>query len=197
MKKIKSKLSAGSNIVIGILAFLLFSFAAMCILMRRKHDVAKDLNMLRSHAIVLPLDSMEKYVSKEYIEAKNEQEDCRLIVYTDSVQCSSCALTGLLQSGKLVDTIQSCKTYCRVYFVFTPPATERTSLKNRAHRSNFRYPIYIDRNQAFIKANPHIPALPMMHAFLTDKDGNVILAGNPFSNQRMLEMVLEYLNQQE
>lgn len=119
MKKIKSRLSAGSNIVIGILVFLLVSFAAMCILMRRKHDVARDLNMLRSHAIVLPLDSMEKYVSKEYIEAKNEQEDCRLIVYTDSVQCSSCALTGLLQSGKLVDTIQSCKTYCRVYFVFT------------------------------------------------------------------------------
>lgn len=194
MESLKSKLSDGGNIMIGILLFLLVSLIAMFMLTKHKHDIARDLNTLHSQAITLPLDSMEKYVSREYAETKDAQEYCKLIVYTDSVQCSSCALTGLLQSGKLVDAIQSCKTYCRVYFIFAPSAQESVTLKNRVQKSGFSIPVYLDGNHAFIKANPHIPANPIMHAFLTDRDGNVILVGNPFNNQKLLEMALNYLN---
>lgn len=195
MKSVKSKLSVGNDIMIAILLLVFVALTTMFILLKHKHGIAIDLNTLRSQAIVLPLDSMEIYVSREYTEAKDAQEDCKLIVYTDSIQCSSCALTGLLQSGELVDTIQSCKTYCRVYFIFTPSAQGSVTLKDRVENSVFPFPIYIDENHAFIQANPHIPANPMMHTFLTDRDGNVILVGNPFNNHKLLEMILNYLNQ--
>ena len=140
---------------------------------------------------------MECYVGTERTRVREKAGCHRLVVYTDSIQCNSCALTALFNWDELVDTIQSCYKECRVCFVFTPPVEERIPLTTRLLDSGFLHPVYVDRKGLFPRENPHIPANPMMHAFLTDNAGKVVLVGNPFNNKRIMRMVLDYLNEEK
>ena len=81
--------------------------------------------------------------------------------------------------------------------MFTPPVEERIPLTTRLLDSGFLHPVYVDRKGLFPRENPHIPANPMMHAFLTDSAGKVVLVGNPFNNKRIMRMVLDYLNEEK
>ena len=180
-----------------VLLLIVVSLLAAFMLMRRKIGIGSDVYMLRSRPIALTLDSMECYVGAERTRVREKAGCHRLVVYTDSIQCNSCALTALFNWDELVDTIQSCYKECRVCFVFTPPVEERIPLTTRLLDSGFLHPVYVDRKGLFPRENPHIPANPMMHAFLTDSAGKVVLVGNPFNNKRIMRMVLNYLNEKK
>ena len=180
-----------------VLLLIVVSLLAAFMLMRRKIGIGSDVYMLRSRPISLTLDSMECYVGTERTRVREKAGCHRLVVYTDSIQCNSCALTALFNWDELVDTIQSCYKECRVCFVFTPPVEERIPLTTRLLDSGFLHPVYVDRKGLFPRENPHIPANPMMHAFLTDSAGKVVLVGNPFNNKRIMRMVLDYLNEEK
>ncbi|MBR2195950.1 MAG: hypothetical protein IJ911_10090 [Salinivirgaceae bacterium] len=50
------------------------------------------------------------------------------------------------------------------------------------------YPIFIDTANQFYKLNPHIPDNKLMHSFLLDSEGKVVLVGNPIQNQAMFDL---------
>lgn len=50
------------------------------------------------------------------------------------------------------------------------------------------YPALIDENGLFPAANPHIPADSRFHTFLLDKNGKVILIGDPVNNPPLWEL---------
>ncbi len=50
---------------------------------------------------------------------------------------------------------------------------------------HLRNAIYIDTCNAFLDANPQIPDNEMFHTFVINKDGKVLMVGNPFANEKM------------
>jgi hypothetical protein len=53
--------------------------------------------------------------------------------------------------------------------------------------AQFDYPLFLDERQAFPAANPHIPADNRFHTFLLDKNGKVVLVGDPVNNPPLWE----------
>jgi hypothetical protein len=73
-------------------------------------------------------------------------------------------------------------------FVFSPRAGQSTKIRNMLLLYRFDYPILLDDRGLFPAANPHIPADQMFHTFLIDKNGKVVLVGDPVNNPQLWEL---------
>ena len=52
----------------------------------------------------------------------------------------------------------------------------------------FDLPVFYDPDGAFERANPQLPANPLFHTFLLDRDNRVVLVGSPIGNPKMWEL---------
>ena len=60
-------------------------------------------------------------------------------------------------------------------------------------RSRIEGIVYFDTLNVFMKNNPHIPQENIYHTFVIDKNGKVLLVGNPFQNDRMTALLNKIL----
>jgi hypothetical protein len=73
-------------------------------------------------------------------------------------------------------------------FIFSPPMAKIDEVFQALRHSVLDFPVFIDEKQAFLKANPHIPADNRFHTFLIDKNGKVVLVGDPVNNPQLWEL---------
>ncbi len=45
--------------------------------------------------------------------------------------------------------------------------------------------VFLDTCNVFKKTNPQMPDNEMFHTFVINKEGNVLMVGNPFANEKM------------
>jgi hypothetical protein len=73
-------------------------------------------------------------------------------------------------------------------FLFSPTRAKIGETLMALDVSQFNYPVFIDESGLFPKANPHIPADNRFHTFLLDKNGKVVLVGDPVNNPALWEL---------
>jgi len=73
-------------------------------------------------------------------------------------------------------------------FVFSPPRAKVDEVLRTIEATQFDYPAFIDEKQAFATDNPHIPDDRRFHTFLLDKNGKVVLVGDPVNNPGLWEL---------
>jgi hypothetical protein len=73
-------------------------------------------------------------------------------------------------------------------FLFSPPKDKIDEVSKVIEFNEFDHPVFLDEHQAFPKANPHIPADNRFHTFLIDKNGKVVLVGDPVNNPQLWEL---------
>jgi hypothetical protein len=112
----------------------------------------------------------------------------RLFVYVDSVACSSCRLKIMHEYTKFVYYHKETGGSFVPLFVFSPPRDKIEEMIQTLKETRFDYPVFIDENQAFPAANPHIPTDNRFHTFLIDKNGKVVLVGDPVNNPALWEL---------
>lgn len=141
----------------------------------------KEITLLRSK----PID----YCQNKLVYDNVLQERIKYIVYSDSVNCTSCAINQMDLWNPLLEYSKSYNGLLNFYFIFRPAKKDIKDVKLVLSKNvKFNYPVFLDTLGEFEKLNPHLPKNKALHTFLWDENNNVILVGDPLHNKKIEEM---------
>ncbi len=155
-------------------------------------SVKQEMASLLSHPIEICQDAMITVRGRDSLVQDYFASDFKMVVYTDSMGCSSCALQSLYRWEDLIEYAEQFDGALKYYFIFNPPKSENIRMALRT--SMLDYPMLLDSLGEFERLNPHLPRNKAMHTFLLDEDNNVVLVGNPLNNpeiEKMLKTIVE------
>lgn len=160
-----------------------------CVCTHRDTDMMKeDLCALKQHKIVLPLNQMECII-ESHTNSVSEHSLLRLIVYSDSASCSSCAVDKLYMWTDFCQRTEVYKNELDYGFIFCPKSKDRIDVEFAISTlRHFNHSVYVDTLGLFERFNPYLSKNPRLHTFLLDENNNVLLVGNPLENEKIEEM---------
>lgn len=118
----------------------------------------------------------------------------RLIVYYDSTSCQTCRVNNLYEWKEIISIEKSSGGKFELMMIFAPTEKDEVNLRRALARSRFLHPVYFDSGRRLLKDNPFIPSHQAYHTFLTDKDGRIILVGDPILNPDLFPLFLKTVN---
>jgi len=121
--------------------------------------------------------------------------DYTYVIYTDSTSCSDCTISHLTDWSRLCVNQQITPNRLSYVFIISPKRNQYASvLKHVVVLSDLGESVYIDTSGVFERRNPNIPSNKLLHTFLLDSDGNVMLIGNPINNLQIRSMLSQILS---
>ena len=155
-----------------------------CVDRKAKRDIDKFL----AKEIVVPAGMRQMVKGRDSVVIDHTAADARLIVWIDSLVCSSCRLDRMFEYDYMIDYRDETGDGFTPVFIFSPSAGMLGDVMQTVKYSQHDYPVFIDENGAFPAANPHIPADNRLHTFLLDRNGKVVLVGTPANNPQLWEL---------
>lgn len=130
-----------------------------------------------------------KYLGKDTVLPNTD--NYKLVVFIDSLTCSTCFLSHLVDYYEINDSLQ--KVNGSTIIVINPKSSQINEIKSLLKYE--RHPLWciIDEHAKFLKLNPHIPSERRFHTFLLDNNNNVILIGDPTKNRKIKSMIYHTL----
>lgn len=143
-----------------------------------------------SKEIVFPINPVFTIGGKDTVNFQVERNKYKIVVYVDSVGCTSCKLRLLAWKGFMdqIDSLSS-NTVQFLYFIYPKNKME---LSYNLMVDNFRYPVCFDEKDSLNKLN-HFPGEMMFHTFLLDRANKVLAVGNPVYNQKIKKLYLDLI----
>lgn len=117
-----------------------------------------------------------------------ESIDCKLVVFTDSQSCASCAAKHLADWEYLLDTLETMNV--EPVFIFDPPYIKRHDFR-RELRHYVSFPVYVDTCHLFIQQNPFIPQVDKLQVFLLNGDNKICYVGNPLKSRQLQNLLFD------
>ena len=156
----------------------------------------KEIIRLQSRPLCVPLEKMKCMTSAVDSSLKNKfNAKIKLVVYTDTATCSSCALRKMhLWNGILTD-LALYKGAIQCCFIFRPLPKDMGAFRLAIKQITASAPLYVDSLGILEKVNPQIPSNPDLHTFLLDENNNVLVVGNPVCNENIEEMFLQIVEE--
>ncbi len=122
-----------------------------------------------------------------YNEKILKKNTLNILYAIDSTGCSGCKLQ--LDKWKLfIEKVHSNKNH-NAHFIFIIQAKDIEELKYILINEDFRYPVYLDEHNCFIRTNPH----SANNVFLLDKMNKIIYEGNPIENNKTEDIYLSII----
>ena len=170
----------GGNMWHVVLLALVFLFLFACC----SHRLDDDVERMYSMKVDIPYGKMDKRRCSIY--AKNRGESTLVLLsYIEEKDCSSCEVSRLTRMEKsYIDA------YPDVEFVYIigVKGEESEYMYRKLCDARVEGTVYLDTCNAFLSANPQFPSSPLLHTFVMDRHGKVLLVGNPFSGEKMKSM---------
>lgn len=187
MVKIKILLS----IVCKLLSlFLLFG----CI--HSNEIIQKRLEELMEKPVHIPYKHMSCWIDDSMQDNRpREQAELKLIVYTDTLNCSECTLKKMYLWDDFVKLEKQYDGRFEIVFIMETKRNTTQTLVSALHLTELHHPVYIDSTNIFTTTNPHIPSEEMYHIFLLDENNHVVLVGSPLFNSETERMLLNILEE--
>ena len=140
--------------------------------------------------IVFPQNMAFTRFVTEPVDYRIPDAEYKVLVYVDSVGCTSCKLQ-LLKWKELIAHVDSA-TNGNVPFIFVFQSKDDRELRYILKCDNFDRPICIDRNNRFDELN-QFPQDITFQTFLLDKDNKVKVIGNPVHNLAVRDLYLKQI----
>ena len=148
--------------------------------------VKKDLIALQSQPIRFPPNLITTINGKDTVIYNLYKSEYKLIIYVDSIACSSCEINHMHLWKPYIEYADSLSNdKLKLYFIFSPRKEDKKAIRVSLALYPIDYPVIIDNNNEFEKFNPHIPSNRAMHVFLLDSHNRVRLVGSPVANQEI------------
>ena len=148
----------------------------------------KELEQLTANEIVFPKEIRPMVEGRDSVVLNPVYVATRLVVWVDSLACSTCHVNKMFEYSEIINFHKEIGDELVPVFLFSPPRTKINEVLITLKSLEFEYPVFIDENQAFPAANPHIPTDHRFHTFLLDKNGKVVLVGDPANNPQLWEL---------
>ena len=172
--KMKAKLS-----IIGTMICLLFLGCKS-----EKEQVRDKIEQMKSRPIELCLDKMEcrrnplNKLDKKYT----------MVVYVDSTECSSCALSKLRFWNPLIAEAKKKQLDIDYVFILAPKKEDMEDVNVELEITDLQSSIYVDTAFVFKMNNKDFPKENKYHSFLLNTDGKVIFIGSPITNKKLMDI---------
>ena len=140
--------------------------------------------------IVFPQNMAFTRFVTEPVDYRIPDAEYKVLVYVDSVGCTSCKLQ-LLKWKELIAHVDSA-TNGNVPFIFVFQSKDDRELRYILKCDNFDRPVCIDRNNRFNSSN-RFPQDITFQTFLLDKDNKVKVIGNPVHNLAVRDLYLKQI----
>ena len=157
-----------------VLAFMLCS----CI----ENRLAKDVEKFMGQQIILSTDWKAVWRGRDTVVTDFTKTPIKLVVYHDSLMCSTCQLNRMNDWDEMVAYADSLAQWFTIIYLFTPKKEDMGKVNMALKAGKFDCPVFIDPLADFVKENPKIPQNQRLHSFLLDRNNRVVLAGNPLYN---------------
>lgn len=145
----------------------------------------KDIEKLKSAPINFP-NNLKLLNEHKLKQSSFKKDNIKFVYYLDSVECSSCAINKMYTWQSYINYANNIlKNKLDFYFIFAPSKSDLSSLLVSVKAYDIEFPIYIDYEYSFFKANPNLSSKKELHAFLLDKSNNVIVVGDPRYNKEI------------
>lgn len=170
----KAKLS-----IIGTMICLLFLGCKS-----EKEQVRDKIEQMKSRPIELCLDKMEcrrnplNKLDKKYT----------MVVYVDSTECSSCALSKLRFWNPLIAEAKKKQLDIDYVFILAPQKEDMEDVNVELEITDLQSSIYVDTAFVFKMNNKDFPKENKYHSFLLNTDGKVIFIGSPITNKKLMDI---------
>ena len=168
---------------------LSFFFMLICLTSCR-NDFDDSIRQFSSMKIVLPYDRMERIICSPFADTITDNKALRLVNFIDTMQCHSCEMNRLIEYERLNIARPELK---RLEFVYVINTSSQNFQKAKKLLQSLRIggSVYLDTCNVFRHVNPNFPDNKMFHSFVLNRDGKIILVGNPFQNDKMHELLMK------
>ena len=178
-----------SEIITVVFVTIIGMTSFSCSNSNERRQYKQAIEKIQSQAIQLPLKGLIICKGqKSYDSHFNEDAKLKLIVFSDSLECTSCAISHMYLWNPLIDYAKQFNGRLCYYFIFAPMKQEIHAVESMITNIMFDYPILLDTIGEFKMLNPHLPQNTLLHSFLLNEKNEVILVGNPSQNKKIQEV---------
>ncbi|MCL2502373.1 MAG: hypothetical protein FWE99_04505 [Bacteroidales bacterium] len=163
---------------ISIIACIALLFFLSC----ANNRLVKDIEQFMNRQIVLSADWDAVYKGRDTVLTDFLEVPIKLVVWYDSLGCGSCEVGKMHEWNKITAYADSLAPWFSIVYLFTPSRADLRSVDRAVRIDKFDYPVFIDKDAAFIRQNPKLPKNRRLHSFLLDKNNKVVMVGNPLHN---------------
>lgn len=172
-----------------ITSLLFFAIISSCVERRKVKDIMLE---FVTSDIIIPDDLdcvFNAETSMSYIDTLKSN---KLIIYYDSLDCSSCRISHLFDLYPLYNMADT--SDFSVMTIFSPKKSEVENTRFQLMLINHTIPIYLDKNGSFAQLNNCIPTDQRFHSFLINETGKPVFVGNPLSNTKLNTLFFNFIN---
>lgn len=146
--------------------------------------IRKQMKAFMKSEIVLPED-LHRVCGRSMKTASSFGDIPVLVMYHDSLECSSCQINHLFDNISLYEKADT--SGFSVVTVFSPRQEEYDEVMKQLILLDFPYPVYIDFSGSFRRGNAEtIPEDRRFHVFLMDVNGHPVFVGNPMLGEDLM-----------
>lgn len=160
---------------------------------KEKH-IAQLVNEWQGKQIVFPENLIFTRYLTDTTDFRIPQSEYKILVYVDSIGCTSCKLQ--LPKWKELIEYTSSVTKEEVPFLFFFHSKDYKEIRYLLKRDGFERPVCIDMDDRLNKLNK-FPADMTFQTFLLDKDNKVTVLGNPVHNTAVKDLYLKQITGKE
>lgn len=157
-----------------------------------RQKLRKTMSKFVQSEIQIPDDLECVYNREVTIINKDTLKPYKLIVYYDSLDCSSCRISHLMDLYPLYDMADT--SNFSVITIFSPKKENLEEVSFQIQILDPTIPVYIDRLGSFAQFNQGIPLDVKFHSFLVNNDDIVVLVGNPLYNENIAGLLNKIIN---
>ncbi len=178
-----------------IIGVLIFSVFVVVLLYHSIHPQrALTRQIVEMEGIFVNLDFNKAEVFLDGIDSVYRREDVtKLVIFVDSLSCSSCFLSHMMQYYDINDSLDVHDGHLLV--ILHPQQSRVDEVRKKLKAEKYPFWCVIDKDNEFLSNNPTLPDNKLLHTFLLNNDNRIILIGDPANNPRIRELFLKQLHQ--
>lgn len=160
----------------------------------RTKETYNMIEMMRTSPVTIPYDQMNSWQNDSLRETPPWKNSKLVLVhYIDSTMCSSCYLRKICMIESTFKLEEKTNNEFRNLYIINPDKKAKNTLAEEYSIGLIPRTIFVDTANVFLQVNPHIPLEKMYHTFLIDENNCVILVGDPYSNEKLMDMLLSII----
>ena len=158
-------------------------------------NVRKEVVRMINSEITIPHLYDAIFNGKDTVMHISEDAYFRMIILFDSTFCAYCHFPEMEVWNELI--LYSTATISKFVpiFIFCPGQGKVSALKLTLKQSHFKWPLFIDENDEFLKRNTVIPQDSRYHTFLLNSENRIVLVGNPVGNDALWALYKKVIEQ--
>lgn len=156
----------------------------------REEAMLRLVNEWKDKSVIIPVRSVFTVQGKDVVDFNYRDAEYKILVYTDSVGCTSCKLQ-LPKWKRMIAEVDSL-TGGRVPFLFYFHPKDPKELRFYLRKDNFTYPVCFEEDDYINRLN-RFPSDMTFQTLLLNKENKVVAIGSPVLNPKIKDLYLEII----